>query len=76
MSTGIRAPHVVMDVLGFHCLHCGRHYAMNQPAPVNVFTAAINAFVGDHEHCVDARVNAEYTPETPADDPDFREVGQ
>lgn len=35
----------------FHCAHCGARYRMNQPCPINVFTAASTAFVGDHAAC-------------------------
>jgi len=66
-----------MDGHVFHCLHCGQRYALNLPCPINVSVAAMNAFVDLHEHCADTRVDAEYkAPETPDDDPDFREVGQ
>jgi len=47
----IRALHVRLLDGAFSCLHCGARYTMNLPAPINVFTAACNAFVDDHEHC-------------------------
>lgn len=37
---------------GFSCLHCGARYTMNVPCPINVFTAASEAFVGDHAGCL------------------------
>jgi hypothetical protein len=47
-----RVDHVVLaDDGGFKCSHCGAKYAMNQPAPISVFTEACRAFVSDHEFC-------------------------
>ena len=46
-----RAPHVVLLDGRFFCHHCGAAYTMNLPCPINVATAAMNAFVDDHEHC-------------------------
>lgn len=49
----MRADHVRLIDGAFFCLHCGTRYTMNQPCPINVFTAAMNTFVDDHEQCVD-----------------------
>lgn len=43
--------HVVMEGSVFVCLHCGSRYGLNLPCPINVMTAAINAYVLDHKHC-------------------------
>lgn len=43
--------HVVMQGNQFVCLHCGRRYTPTLPAPINVATAMMKAFVKDHEHC-------------------------
>jgi len=35
----------------FTCLHCGARYQMNLPCPIDVFTAACNAYVAVHAGC-------------------------
>lgn len=44
--------HVVLLDGSFFCHHCGARYTMNLPAPINVFTKAMEAFVGDHAECL------------------------
>lgn len=43
--------HVVMQGSTFVCLHCGSRYTPTLPAPINVATAMMNAFVKDHANC-------------------------
>jgi hypothetical protein len=43
--------HVVLLDGVFACEHCGARYRMNVPCPVNVFTAAMQAYVSDHANC-------------------------
>lgn len=45
--------HVVMEGNTFVCLHCGpgQNYKMNLPCPINVMTAAMNAYVLTHKYC-------------------------
>lgn len=43
--------HVVMQGSDFVCQHCGSRYTPSLPAPINVATAMMQAFVKDHTNC-------------------------
>lgn len=43
--------HVVFRDNQMVCLHCGRSYTPNMPAPISMFAAMTNDFIRIHKSC-------------------------
>ena len=51
MARKRKTDHVVMRNGQPFCMHCGRSYQMNLPAPIRVVTGMINGFIAEHKDC-------------------------
>lgn len=61
--------HVVLQGSDFVCQNCGSRYTPALPAPINVATAMMNAFVKDHANCKPADLQKRF------DNNDFQTFG-